>query len=132
MHDYIQAMTTMSEASGVKAWQLVKAVLPHRQSSSQRWSSDLLDMISLLSHHLQIEKRYSPFKAGKVDFPVILFKPDLDGDEHPGWAAVTDSTFSVVPVPDANHYSVVRQPAVDLVATVIRATMEPHLAPIRE
>ncbi len=120
--EYIKAMTTVSESHGKgKTWQLIKALLPSRRSddSASRWSSDLLDMISLLSHHLKIEKRYRVENQKKFEFPIICFRPANELNETPGWASLTVNRFVVVDVPDVNHYNLIRAPAVKLIATVI-------------
>ena len=121
--DYINAITTVSESNGGKTWRLLRALLPSRRSdgssTATRWSSDLFDMVSLLSHHLQIEKKYSPFKGSEtVHFPIVLFRPALEEDE-PAWRRLTSNKCVVVNVPDGNHYNLVRRPAVDLISTVI-------------
>ena len=125
VEDYINAMTTVSESNGGKAWQLLKAILPSRRSSSMRWSTDLLDMISLLSHHLQIEKRYSPFRSSSVcDFPLVLFRPADESNLQSQWGRATRGKVFTVDIPNANHYTLVREPAVSIIATVIRDIIE--------
>jgi amino acid adenylation domain-containing protein len=124
VEDYINAMTTVSEANGVKTWQLLKAILPTRRSTTKRWSSDLIEMISLLSHHLQIEKRYSPLGSECVNFPLLLFRPADEENDEPEWKQVTNNRFMIVDVPNANHYTLVREPAVKIIATVIKDIIE--------
>ena len=133
MHDYIQAMTVMSKNDSVsnvsKTWQWIKAVLP-RKVSSTMWSSDLFEMVSLLSHHLQIEKKYCPLYGKKSTFPLVLFRPSqgdnlLDQSANfLGWSDTTLGRVALVDVPGANHYSVVRNPAADLVANEISKTID--------
>ena len=125
VEDYLNAMTTVSESNGGQTWQLIKALLPSRRTDSLRWSNDLLDMIGLLSHHLQIEKKYSPFRAkGKVRFPLILFRPADEDNRESNWEKATEEKFVQVDVPDVNHYTLVREPAVELLAAVIKDVIE--------
>lgn len=121
VEDYINAMTTVSESNGGKTWQLAKALLPSRRPDTLRWSNDLLDMISLLSHHLQVEKKYTPFRAeGRLGFPLVLFRPASEGNQEPNWKLATDDKFVIVDVPNVNHYTLVREPTVNLLAAVIQ------------
>ena len=125
INDYIAALTAAETSSS--AWQLLKAVVPRRQPQSEGWaSSDLMQMIGLLSHHLQIEKKYSPFGSKEMgEFDVIRFRP-IDGHtsaQADGWRDLTTGRFTVVDVPNANHYTVIRKPAVDILSTVILSTM---------
>lgn len=140
MHDYIQAMSVMSKndsySSGGKVWQLVKAVLPRRMNDAKNslWSSDLLEMVSLLSHHLRIEKKYFPSNNGfRPNFPLLLFRPSQEElGEHgqssiEAWNEATNGQVAVVEIPNANHYSVIRNPAVELLASEIAIAIDQTL-----
>ena len=137
MLDYIKAITSDSSSSfdAKKAWHLIKAIVPRKQSQGPGWSSDLMQMISLLSHHLSIEKKYFPQRLSngslrhhdQVSFDVIMFRPICPGkpelDTEGGWSALTAGRYTVVNVPNANHYNIVRRPAVDVLSTVIETTL---------
>ena len=96
-------------------------------SASNVLSTELVDMVALLSHHLQIEKKYVPsnFFMHMPSFPLVLFRPtqDDEGYNESGWSDVTNGRVGLVEVPEANHYSIIREPAVDLVASEIAAAI---------
>jgi hypothetical protein len=115
-------------------WSLMKAVLPKSRSSSDGsdvHSSDLVQMISLLDHHLQIEKKYDPMRIGsQAKFDIYQFRPvTSDGGESTapstprGWDSLTRGKVTIIDVPNANHYNIIRPPAVEVLSTVITARL---------
>jgi len=139
MHDYIQAVRRGSEETGffsqlmgkteptANAWSLIQSVLPKSASTSESTSSDLVQMISLLDHHLQIEKKYEPKGGEACDWDIVQFTPRVSLDEAPtapstpksSWSNVTSGKWTQIFVPDANHYNIIRPPAVGILAAVI-------------
>jgi hypothetical protein len=43
-----------------------------------------------------------------------------EGNQEPNWKLATDDKFVLVDVPNVNHYTLVREPTVNLLAAVIQ------------
>ena len=127
MHDYVSSIAVKRGSLGAKLLKVLKALLPSNKESEEETqslpSADLLSMISLLDHHLQIEKKYLP--AGPlVNFDMVLFRHHAHSAEPSEWQSLTNGRAVVVDVPDANHYNIIRPPAVDILATVIQDILQ--------
>ena len=126
MHDYISAVSL--GGVGGKLLKLLKAVLPRgadRQAevTVPGGSTDLIRMISLLDHHLQIEKEYVPSLVGHFD--IVQFRSS-HAVQSRAWEEHTSGKFILVEVPDSNHYNIICPPAVDLLSAVVLAQIEQH------
>jgi amino acid adenylation domain-containing protein len=131
MSDYLASL-----GPGGGFWNLIRAIVPRRsENNKSNFSSDLVSMIGLLDHHLVIEKKYRPTPV-RGEFDTILFRPAADSPYSVESAPTAPSTprnewnkmslgkHTIVDVPNANHYNIVRPPAVGLIAAVIMDTMD--------